>query len=155
MQERYYPAANCRSKKTWNQPLMTNRHSSPLWNKNLSRQIRDKLKEDVSAWKAKLPGFCAGLAIVQVGGREDSNVYIRMKIKAANEIGIDVNHLKLPRTTTQQELMSKVCSTNSSTFLIRFFGCYEKYCFRRLAKEVEWWSKCSWNHCANAVGLDK
>lgn len=72
------------------------------------RQIRDKLKQDVSAWKSKLPGFCPGLAIVQVGGREDSNVYIRMKIKAANEIGIDVNHLKLPRTTTEQELVNKV-----------------------------------------------
>lgn len=59
-------------------------------------------------WKAKLPGFRPGLAIVQVGGREDSNVYIRMKIKAANDIGIEVNHLKLPRTITEQELMNKV-----------------------------------------------
>lgn len=78
----------------------------------LSKQIRDKLKEDVSAWKAKLPGFSPGLAIVQVGGREDSNVYIRMKIKAANEIGIEVTHLKLPRTTTQQELMSQLRKLN-------------------------------------------
>lgn len=31
--------------------------------------------------KQQIPGFCPGLAIVQVGGREDSNVYIRMKIK--------------------------------------------------------------------------
>lgn len=66
----------------------------------------------MSEWKAKLPGFCPGLAIVQVGGREDSNVYIRMKIKAANDIGIEVNHLKLPRTTTEQELMNKVASNS-------------------------------------------
>lgn len=64
----------------------------------------------MTEWKAKLPGFCPGLAIVQVGGREDSNVYIRMKIKAANDIGIEVNHLKLPRTITEQELMNKVNS---------------------------------------------
>ena len=38
-----------------------------------------------------------GLAIVQVGGREDSNVYIRMKLKAAEEIGIDAKHVKLER----------------------------------------------------------
>lgn len=55
-----------------------------------------------------MPGFCPGLAIVQVGGREDSNVYIRMKIKAANEIGIEVKHLKLPNTTTEQELTNNV-----------------------------------------------
>jgi methylenetetrahydrofolate dehydrogenase (NADP+)/methenyltetrahydrofolate cyclohydrolase/formyltetrahydrofolate synthetase len=34
---------------------------------------------------------------VQVGDRDDSNVYIKMKKKAADEIGITVRHLKLPR----------------------------------------------------------
>lgn len=71
----------------------------------------------MSAWKVKLPGFSPGLAIVQVGGREDSNVYIRMKIRAANEIGIEVNHLKLPRTTTEQELVNKV---NQNLFIVLF-----------------------------------
>lgn len=49
-----------------------------------------------------------GLAIVQVGGRDDSNVYIRMKIRAAAEIGIEAQHVKLPRTITQSELLAKV-----------------------------------------------
>ena len=49
-------------------------------------------------------GFKPGLAIVQVGGREDSNVYIRMKLKAAAEIGINAEHIKLPNTTTQIEV---------------------------------------------------
>ena len=52
----------------------------------------------------ELPGFKPGLAIVQVGGREDSNVYIRMKIKAAKEIGIDAVHVKLPRTITEAQV---------------------------------------------------
>lgn len=51
-----------------------------------------------------MPNFKPGLAIVQVGGREDSNVYIRQKIKAATEIGIEVTHFQLPRTTTQSEV---------------------------------------------------
>lgn len=54
--------------------------------------------------KEQLPGFRPGLAIVQVGGREDSNVYIRMKIKAANEIGIHAEHVKLPKSTTEAEV---------------------------------------------------
>ena len=41
--------------------------------------------------------FSPGLVIVQVGDRSDSNVYIRQKLKAAEEIGIDASHLKLPR----------------------------------------------------------
>lgn len=59
-------------------------------------------------WKNILPNFAPGLRIVQVGGREDSNVYIRMKIKAATEIGIDVRHVQFPRTITELELLDKV-----------------------------------------------
>lgn len=44
------------------------------------------------------------LVIVQVGGREDSNVYIRMKLKAAENIGILVEHVRLPRDCTQAEV---------------------------------------------------
>lgn len=56
----------------------------------------------------KLPGYCPGLAIVQVGGREDSNVYIRMKLKSASEIGIHAQHVQLPRTITESELLAQV-----------------------------------------------
>lgn len=66
----------------------------------------------MSALRSKIPNFVPGLAIVQVGGREDSNVYIRMKIKAAGEIGINAEHVKLPRTTTQTELISKITRLN-------------------------------------------
>lgn len=102
-------------------------------------------------WKAKLPGFRPGLAIVQVGGREDSNVYIRMKIKAANEIGIETNHLKLPRTTTEQELMNEVYiyrplfikqSRNSSLIATS-------------ATKIERRSEHSRHHRTNAIGFDK
>lgn len=60
----------------------------------------------------RLPGLQPGLAIVQVGGREDSNVYIRMKIRAAAEIGIDVRHLHLARSCTQSELLHEVSTTD-------------------------------------------
>ena len=41
---------------------------------------------------------------VQVGNREDSNVYIRMKLKFAAEIGMNAQHIKLPNTSTEQEV---------------------------------------------------
>jgi methylenetetrahydrofolate dehydrogenase (NADP+) / methenyltetrahydrofolate cyclohydrolase / formyltetrahydrofolate synthetase len=53
----------------------------------------------------KLPGYRPGLAIVQVGGREDSNVYIRMKLKNAEAIGIKAIHVKMPRSTTEVEVL--------------------------------------------------
>lgn len=79
----------------------------------------------------KLPGFRPGLAIVQVGGREDSNVYIRMKLKAATEIGIYAEHVQLPKSITEGELLSKVRTlhkhsiddeTAKVTMVIRIFS---------------------------------
>lgn len=55
--------------------------------------------------KKKLTNFEPGLAIVQVGDREDSNVYIRMKIKAATEIGIKADYIRLPKSTTEYEVL--------------------------------------------------
>lgn len=75
-----------------------------------------------------MPGFKPGLAIVQVGGREDSNVYIRMKMKAAGQIGIEATHIKLPRTITESEV---------ATSLILY---------RKLFHNVE----CK-NHCENTI----
>lgn len=60
---------------------------------------------DVEELKENYFGFVPGLAIVQVGAREDSNVYIRMKMKAAEEIGISASHLVLPSDITQHEVL--------------------------------------------------
>ena len=66
-------------------------------------EIQESLKWDVQKLK-ETSNFVPGLAIVQVGGREDSNVYIRMKIKAAEYIGIKANYVQLPKTTTEVEV---------------------------------------------------
>lgn len=69
------------------------------------------MKQIVLDAQKKCPAAVPGLAIVQVGGRDDSNVYIRMKIRAAAEIGITAQHIQLPRTATQHELLHKVNAT--------------------------------------------
>jgi len=68
------------------------------------RDIRGQLTEQVKKLKEEYPGFVPGLAIMQVGAREDSNVYIRMKMKAAEEIGIKANHIVLPSSTNQTDV---------------------------------------------------
>ncbi|XP_046971236.1 C-1-tetrahydrofolate synthase, cytoplasmic isoform X2 [Vanessa cardui] len=83
----------------------------------VARAIQNDLREQVSEMRRKSPGFQPRLAIVQVGGREDSNVYIRMKLKAAENIGILAEHIKLPRDLNQTELLTKINSLNDSPFV--------------------------------------
>ena len=59
--------------------------------------IRLSIKTEIEAIRVRNADFTPGLAIVQVGNREDSNVYIRMKIKNAKDVGIYTQHVRLPR----------------------------------------------------------
>ncbi|KAF2899774.1 hypothetical protein ILUMI_06411 [Ignelater luminosus] len=79
----------------------------------IAKEMQVQLTQDVANMKQLLPGFRPGLAIVQVGNREDSNVYIRMKMKAAAEIGIEAEHIRLPNSTTEAELLLKLNKLNS------------------------------------------
>uniref|UniRef100_A0A2K6MA38 C-1-tetrahydrofolate synthase, cytoplasmic n=1 Tax=Rhinopithecus bieti TaxID=61621 RepID=A0A2K6MA38_RHIBE len=65
--------------------------------KDISAQIRARLKNQVIQLKEQVPGFTPGLAILQVGNRNDSN------LKAAEEIGMKATDIKLLRTTTESE----------------------------------------------------
>lgn len=76
----------------------------------INREIQENLKQTVSQLTSV--GCQPGLAIVQVGGREDSNVYIRTKLKIASEIGIHAEHIQLPKSITEHELISKVSFNN-------------------------------------------
>lgn len=82
------------------------------------------MKQEVSQMKQLVPDFIPALRIVQVGNREDSNVYIRMKIKAATEIGMSAELVKYPRTITEIEV--RRCHNlvsghmNASMFLTNF-----------------------------------
>ncbi|XP_050499045.1 C-1-tetrahydrofolate synthase, cytoplasmic [Diabrotica virgifera virgifera] len=79
----------------------------------ISKEINEQLKNVVNEIKTRLPNFQPGLAIVQVGDREDSNVYIRMKIQSASNIGIKAQHIKLPRSITELEVLNKIEELNN------------------------------------------
>ncbi|VEN57638.1 unnamed protein product [Callosobruchus maculatus] len=81
----------------------------------IARDVKERLKKEVTELKKNVPGLQPKLSIVQVGEREDSNVYIRMKIKAASEIGIQAEHIKLPKTTTETELLEKLGQLNGDS----------------------------------------
>lgn len=75
---------------------------------SIENDLRDQVRKARSMWS----DFEPRLAIVQVGGREDSNVYIRMKLKAAENIGIIAEHVRLPRDITESELLAKIMNLN-------------------------------------------
>ncbi|XP_078418072.1 C-1-tetrahydrofolate synthase, cytoplasmic isoform X2 [Cetorhinus maximus] len=88
-----------------------------LRGKELAAQVRERLKNEVGQMKEQVPGFRPGLAILQVGDRDDSNLYISMKLKAAAEIGMNANCVKLPKTATEDEVLSNITHINEDPTL--------------------------------------
>lgn len=83
--------------------------------KAIAASIRASLKQDVADFKENHPLFSPALAVVQVGARPDSAVYVRMKRKAAEEIGASFYHLDLPEAVSQEELLSEIQRLNNDS----------------------------------------
>ncbi|KAM3962554.1 LOW QUALITY PROTEIN: pug C-1-tetrahydrofolate synthase, cytoplasmic [Aphomia sociella] len=88
--------------------------AQPILGTAVARSIEDDLRQQVAELRSRSSGFIPKLAIVQVGGREDSNVYIRMKLKAAENIGMLAEHVRLPRDITESELLARITKLNES-----------------------------------------
>ncbi|CAB3249094.1 unnamed protein product [Arctia plantaginis] len=86
----------------------------PISGTSVAGSIQNELRQEVAEAQVQSAAFSPKLAIVQVGGREDSNVYIRMKLKAAQNIGVEAEHIKLPSDITETELLAKITSLNES-----------------------------------------
>jgi hypothetical protein len=79
------------------------------------RSLREDVAEQIKSWKSRYPRFQPQLAIIQAGSRPDSTVYVRMKAKAAEEVGISLNHITLPEKTTVEEVVSVVKKLNDDS----------------------------------------
>lgn len=84
--------------------------------------------------KQLIPDFSPGLTIVQVGDREDSNVYIRSKIKAATEIGMTATLAKLPRTIT--EIQVRIYKTIKDRFYL--YVTSSQITIKNYASNIQW-----------------
>lgn len=67
----------------------------------------------IASLKAKSPRFQPSLAIIQAGARPDSSVYVRMKQKAAEEVGINFKHVTLPEDAPVEEVVELVQKLNA------------------------------------------
>lgn len=78
--------------------------------KKISQQIKDELKDEVSALEKKNILPC--LAVVLVGDDPASHVYVKNKKKACEYIGIRSLSYELPGSTSQEELVDLVQKLN-------------------------------------------
>eukprot|EP01079_Euglenida_sp_SAG-EU17-18_P003093 gene3093-3638_t len=73
-----------------------------------SESVRARLKEQIR----ELP-ISPGLAVIIVGERKDSQTYVRLKKKAAAEVGIKSFECELPASASQDQVIGKICKFNS------------------------------------------
>ena len=74
--------------------------------KGLAKKIRLELKQEVD--KLKNNGIIPKLAVIMVGDNKASEVYVRNKSKACNELGIEFEEFLKGENTTQKELLDLI-----------------------------------------------
>ena len=74
------------------------------------KALAERIRGEVAAEIAELGHV--GLATVLVGDDPASDVYIRMKHKAATEAGIDARDVRLPAETSQEDVLALVAELN-------------------------------------------
>lgn len=78
----------------------------------LAKSLREEAASRIKSLQAQYPRFQPQLAIVQAGARPDSSVYVRMKSKAAEEVGIKFKHISLPEDAEVSEVIEVVKKLN-------------------------------------------
>ena len=78
--------------------------------KKISAAIRAEIAEEVKAMKAE--GIHPGLAVIIVGENPASQVYVRNKGKACEEVGIYSEIIEMPEATTEETLLAKIAELN-------------------------------------------
>lgn len=78
--------------------------------KAVSKAVRERVAKETEELKAK--GVTPGLAVIIVGEDPASQVYVRNKEKACEEVGFYSEKFALPENTTQQELNALVTELN-------------------------------------------
>jgi methylenetetrahydrofolate dehydrogenase (NADP+)/methenyltetrahydrofolate cyclohydrolase len=82
--------------------------------KMISAQIRAELKEETKEFIAKT-GVTPKLTVILVGEDPASQVYVRNKGRACEEVGFAADQITLSATTTQEELDALIDKLNADT----------------------------------------
>ena len=77
----------------------------------IGREMRGELAAEFTALKAR--GVTPGLAVVLVGDNPASQVYVRMKGRACGEAGLHHETIRLPKETSEAELLALIDRLNA------------------------------------------
>ena len=76
--------------------------------KVVKKEVLESLKTEVEKLKRPL-----GLAVIQIGDDEASNVYVRQKEKMAKELGMIFRHLRFSEDSKQNEIIDEIMKLNN------------------------------------------
>jgi methylenetetrahydrofolate dehydrogenase (NADP+) / methenyltetrahydrofolate cyclohydrolase len=79
----------------------------------VASRLRDRIAREVQALKAE--GVVPGLSVVLVGDDPASEVYVRSKGKACEAAGMRSDTIRMPVSTTQEELLAVVDRLNAAS----------------------------------------
>ncbi len=79
--------------------------------KVIAREVRQEVKDEVERL-TQSSGLVPGLAVVLVGNDPSSQIYVRNKEKACQEVGIHSREHLLPESVSEKDLLSLVESLN-------------------------------------------
>lgn len=72
------------------------------------RQLADEIKDQIAETVYQLGGPRPNLAIILVGDRPDSAIYVRLKQQEAKKVGIDTHFYHCPADISQDELLATI-----------------------------------------------
>ena len=80
--------------------------------KEVAKKTRENLKKEVE--ELKTINIKPKLAVIMVGDNSASQIYVRNKSKACNDVGIEFEEYLLPGTTKQEELLDVIEKLNNN-----------------------------------------
>ncbi len=79
--------------------------------KKAAAELREELKQEVTGLKAK-HNKIPGLTVILIGDMAPSQIYVRMKEKAANEVGLKSEVIRYPEAVEEKKVLDKIDELN-------------------------------------------
>ena len=79
--------------------------------KKIAAELREELRQEVVKLKAKLNKI-PGLTVILIGDMAPSQIYVRMKEKAANEVGLKSDVIRYPEAVEEKTVLGKIEELN-------------------------------------------
>ena len=80
------------------------------------KALSNKIKEEIKL-KTKNYLIKPTLAVIQIGNDEASNIYIKTKAKACENVGINFIHIKFEEDALEQEIINKIIELNNDNYV--------------------------------------